>query len=98
MPCHCHDHECECLEEHEHEHLHSSKKELFVLLIKLGVSVLFLLLGMFLKFDYSWINIIFYAKVSIITYPVVLTALDNTPIKAVSIPSGTKNPFHVSHL
>lgn len=78
MPCHCHDHECECLEEHEHEHLHSSKKELFVLLIKLGVSVLFLLLGMFLKFDYSWINIIFYA-ISYLTigYDVLLEAIKN---------------------
>ena len=78
MPCHCHDHECECLEKHEHEHLHSSKKELFVLLIKLGVSVLFLLLGMFLKFDYSCINIIFYA-ISYLTigYDVLLEAIKN---------------------
>lgn len=48
------------------------------MLIKLGVSVLFLLLGMFLKFDYSWINIIFYA-ISYLTigYDVLLEAIKN---------------------
>mgnify|MGYP002289939086 CR=1 FL=1 len=76
MACNCHEHECG--HEHHHSHQHASKKEIILLFTKLGMSILFLLLGLFVRSGWTWLNILFYG-ISYLTigYDVILESIKN---------------------